>query len=215
MQARNDSSFTKWNRQGARMIAIGLVALCAGVLNAQDYPRDRPDRPPDREDRRDREDHRESRENGVSAGGKWMEYRAEDPMTAAKRVRFELPAENVNAEDRVDEARIILYCTDGKLNLADFRPNIRLGRPDWPGFWGQPQMRVRVRADEGHSDHNWNWVNGHFLSMDKGTTRELVGARLFRIEFRTPEGPKIAEFSPAGLDLRLVRNACGLEPKRP
>jgi hypothetical protein len=144
-----------------------------------------------------------------------MEYRAEDPMTAAKRVRFELPAENVNAEDRVDEARIILHCTDGKLNLADFRPNIRLGRPDWPGFWGQPQMRVRVRADAGHSDHNWNWVNGHFLSMDKGTTRELLGARLFRIEFRTPEGPKIAEFSPAGLDLRLVRNACGLEPKRP
>lgn len=215
MQARNDSSFTKWNRQGARMTAIGLVALCAGVLNAQDYPRDRPDRPPDREDRRDREDHQESRENGVSAGGKWMEYRAEDPMTAAKRVRFELPAENVNAEDRVDEARIILHCTDGKLNLADFRPNIRLGRPDWPGFWGQPQMRVRVRADAGHSDHNWNWVNGHFLSMDKGTTRELLGARLFRIEFRTPEGPKIAEFSPAGLDLRLVRNACGLEPKRP
>jgi len=218
MQARNDSSFTKWNRQGARMTAIGLVALCAGVLNAQDYPRDRPDRPPDRqdrEDRRDREDHRESRENGVSAGGKWMEYRAEDPMTAAKRVRFELPAENVNTEDRVDEARIVLYCTDGKLNLADFRPNIRLGRPDWPGFWGQPQMRVRVRADEGHSDHNWNWVNGHFLSMDKGTTRELLGARLFRIEFRTPEGPKIAEFSPTGLDLRLVRNACGLEPKRP
>jgi len=218
MQARNDSSFTKWNGKGARMIAIGLVALCAGVLNAQDYPRDRPVRPPDRqdrEDRRDREDHRESRENGVSAGGKWMEYRAEDPMTVAKRVRFELPAENVNAEDRVDEARIILYCTDGKLNLADFRPNIRLGRPDWPGFWGQPQMRVRVRADEGHSDHKWNWVNGHFLSMDKGTTRELLGARLFRIEFRTPEGPKIAEFSPAGLDLRLVRNACGLEPKRP
>jgi len=215
MQARNDSSFTKWNRQGARMTAIGLVALCAGVLNAQAYPRDRPDRPPDREDRRDREDHQESRENRVSAGGKWMEYRAEDPMTAAKRVRFELPAENVNAEDRVDEARIILHCTDGKLNLADFRPNIRLGRPDWPGFWGQPQMRVRVRADAGHSDHNWNWVNGHFLSMDKGTTRELLGARLFRIEFRTPEGPKIAEFSPAGLDQRLVRNACGLEPKRP
>jgi len=215
MQARNDSSFTKWNGQGARMTAIGLVALCAGVLNAQDYPRDRPDRPPDRQDREDRRDREDHRENGVSAGGKWMEYGAEDPMTAAKRVRFELPAENVNAEDRVDEARIILYCTDGKLNLADFRPNIRLGRPDWPGFWGQPQMRVRVRADEGHSDHNWNWVNGHFLSMDKGTTRELLGARLFRIEFRTPEGPKIAEFSPAGLDLRLVRNACGLEPKRP
>jgi len=208
------SSFTKWNSLGARMLAIGLVVLCAGVLNAQpspQYPSDRPG-PQGRQDPQDRE---ESRENGISAGGKWMQYRTEDPMTAAKRVRFELPADDANLEDGVDQAQITLYCTDGRMKLADFRPNVRLGRPDWPGFWGQPQMRVRVRADDSHSDHNWNWVNGHFLSMDKGTTRELLGARLFRVEFRTPEGPKIAEFSPAGLDLSLVRNACGLEPKKP
>ena len=217
MQARIkiNSSFTKWNSIGARIMAVGLLILCAGALNAQQYPRDprdRPDQPPDRQDRPDRE---ESRENGVSAGGKWTEYRTKDPMTAAKRMRFELSADDTDMRDGEDQARVIFYCTDGKLKLADFRPNVRLGRPDWPGFWGQPQMRVRVRADDGHSDHNWNWVNGHFLSMDKGTTRELLGARLFRIEFRTPEGPKIAEFSPAGLDLSLVRNACGLEPKRP
>jgi hypothetical protein len=160
------------------------------------------------------QDREESRENGVTAGGKWMEFRAEDPMTTAKRVRFELSADDTEMRDGEDQARVILYCTDGKLKLADFRPKLRLGRPDWPGFWGQPQMRVRVRADDKHDDHNWNWVNGHFLSMDKGTTRELLGARLFRIEFRTPEGPKIAEFSPAGLDLSLVRKACGLEPTR-
>jgi hypothetical protein len=134
-------------------------------------------------------------------------------MTAAKRVRFELPANNT--EDGADQARIMLYCTNGKLDLADFRPNVRLGRPDWPGFWGQPQMHVLVRVDDAHSRHNWNWVNGHFLSMDKGTTRELLGARLFRVEFRTPEGPKIAEFPPAGLDLNAVQNACGLTPKKP
>ena len=217
MQARIkiNSSFTKWNSIGARIMAVGLLILCAGALNARQYPRDprdRPDQPPDRQDRPDRE---ESRENGVSVGGKWTEYRTKDPMTAAKRMRFELPADDTGMRDGEDQARVIFYCTDGKLKLADFRPNVRLGRPDWPGFWGQPQMRVRVRADDGHSDHNWNWVNGHFLSMDKGTTRELLGARLFRIEFRTPEGPKIAEFSPAGLDLSLVRNVCGLEPKRP
>jgi hypothetical protein len=211
MQANINSSLTRWNGWGPR-IAIGLVVFCAGVLNAQQYPRDRSDRPPDRQDRQDRE---ESRENGVSAGGKWTEYRTEDPMTAAKRVRFELPADDADLRDGEDQARIVLYCTGGKLKLADFRPNVRLGRPDWPGFWGQPQMRVRVRADDRHDDHNWNWVNGHFLSMDKGTTRELLGARLFRIEFRTPDGPKIAEFSPVGLDLSLVRNACELEPKRP
>jgi len=50
--------------------------------------------------------------------------------------------------------------------------------------------------------------------MDKTSARRLIGANLFRIEFRTPDGPRIAEFSPAGLDLRLVHKACGLEPKR-
>jgi hypothetical protein len=207
MHVRIISSFTKWNSVGARIVAIGLALLCAGVLNAQQGRPDRPNRPPERQDRQ------ASRENGVSGGGKWTVYRTEDRMTAAKRVRLELLADD--AEDGVDQARIILYCTDGKMNLADFRPNVRLGRPDWPGFWGQPQMHVIVRVDDAHSRHNWNWVNGHFLSMDKGTTRELLGARLFRVEFRTPEGPKIAEFSPAGLDLGLVRNACGLAPKKP
>jgi hypothetical protein len=76
-------------------------------------------------------------------------------------------------------------------------------------------MHVRVRVDDAHDEHNWNWVNGHFLTMDKGTARELLGARMARIEFQTPDGPRIAEFSPAGLDLRLVHDACGLTPKKP
>jgi hypothetical protein len=189
-------------RIAGKLLATGLIL--SSVLIAQN----RPGRRADRADY-DRSD------NGVSAGGKWTEYRAEDRMTAAKRVRFELPAENTGDGDTDEQARILLYCTDGKLNLADFRPNVRIGRPDWPGFWGQPQMRVRVRADNDHHDHAWNWVNGHFLSMDKGTARELIGAHLFRIEFRTPEGPRIAEFSPTGLDLSRVHDACGLTPKKP
>jgi hypothetical protein len=187
-----------------RAVAI-LFVLYSIVLSAQNRPR------PDRDyDPNGQESDR--RDVGTSAGGKWTEYRAEDPMTAAKKVRFELPA--ANSGDRDEQGRIILYCTDGKLKLADFRPNVRLSRPDWPGFWGQPQMRVRVRADDSHSDHSWNWVNGHFLSMDKGTARELIGARLFRIEFRTPDGPRIAEFSSAGLELNRVHDACGLTPKK-
>jgi hypothetical protein len=149
---------------------------------------------------------------GVSAGGNWTVARSEDRMTAAKRTRFELQANDSRDDDR---AQVVLFCTDGKLKLADFRPFTRLARPNWPGFWGQPQMRVRVRVDDSHDDHSWNWVNGHFLAMDKGTAREIIGAHLVRIEFTTPDGPRIAEFSPAGLDLQLVRNACGLTPKRP
>ncbi len=193
MPSGSNHLFSKWNR-AAWVMGISLALLCAGGLNAQD----------------DRDD---NHENGVSAGGKWTQYRSENRMTAAKQARFELPADD--AADSVDQARVILYCSNGKLTLADFRPNVRLGRPDWPGFWGQPQMRVRVRADDQHDDHNWNWVNGHFLAMDKGTTRELIGAHLFRIEFQTPDGRRIAEFSPAGLDLALMSKACGLTPKKP
>jgi hypothetical protein len=151
--------------------------------------------------------------DGINVGGNWTRYSAEDRMTAAKRVRYELPANNAPQSD--DEAKIILYCTNGKLKLADFRPETRLGRPNWPGFWGQPQMRVTVRVDDAHSYHNWNWVNGHFLAMDKGTTRELIGAHLFRVEFQTPRGPQIADFSPEGLDLKSVSRDCDLTPKKP
>jgi hypothetical protein len=155
----------------------------------------------------------EGNANAVSSGGTWMQYSSEDRMTAAKHVRFELPANS--AADSDPSAKVILYCTNGKLTLADFHPGERLSRPNWPGFWGQPQMRVKVRVDDAHSDHSWNWINGHFLAMDKGTTRELLGARLFRVEFLTPGGPQIAEFSPSGLNLKLVKEACDLTPKKP
>jgi hypothetical protein len=151
--------------------------------------------------------------NRTSAGGNWTRFSSEDRMTAAKRMRFELSATDAPQSD--PSAKVILYCTNGKLTLADFHPGERLSRPNWPGFWGQPQMRVRVRVDDSHSEHSWNWINGHFLAMDKGTTRELIGAHLFRIEFMTPGGPQIAEFAPAGLDLKLAKETCGITPKKP
>lgn len=150
---------------------------------------------------------------GTSAGGKWMQYSSEDRMTAQKKTRFELLAND--ASDADTHAKVILFCVDGELKLADFRPNTRIAGPDHPSFWGRPQMEVRVRADDHHSEHGWNWVNGNFLSMDKGTARELIGANLFRIEFNTPNGPEIAEFSPSGLDVGAVKRVCGLSPKRP
>ena len=52
-----------------------------------------------------------------------------------------------------------------------FNPGERLGRPDYPGFWGQPKMEVMVRIDGSHDHKGWNWVRGHFLAMDKGTVR--------------------------------------------
>ena len=203
--------------------ATQLPIFCAGLILVlvlvlafapSSFGQDRPDpRNPDRRDYDDR-----SGSNGVSAGGNWMQYRSEDRMTAEKLSRFELQANDSRDGDDRDgdgRAQVVLYCSDGRLKLADFRPNLRLSRPNWGGFWGQPQMRVRVRADDSHDDHSWNWVNGHFLSMDKGTTRELIGAHIFKVEIPGPRGPEIAEFSPAGLDLARVKQDCDLKPKRP
>jgi hypothetical protein len=153
--------------------------------------------------------------DGVSAGGKWMEYQAEDKMTGAKKGRFELVADNYFREDPNYPPRIELFCEGGKLKLADFNPGVRLPPPNRPGFWGQPQLGVMVRIDDTHGYHGWNWVRGHFLSMDKGTTRGLIGAQVFKIELPTRSGQQIAEFSPAGLDLDRVRHACDLTPKKP
>jgi hypothetical protein len=151
---------------------------------------------------------------GVSAGGKWLAYSSEDKMTAASNVRFELPADN---EDNRDDAsaKILLFCSNGKFKLGDFRPNTRIAGPDRPSFWGRPQMEVTVRVDQSHDRHAWNWVDGKFLAMDKDTVREMIGAQVFKIQFQTPRGPQIAEFSPAGLELGQVARACDLKPKKP
>jgi hypothetical protein len=152
--------------------------------------------------------------DGISVGGKWLEFDSEDKMTGAKKVRFLLVADNYFREDPNSKPRVQLFCSDGKLSLADFNPGARLGRPDYPGFWGQPKMEVMVRIDDYHTTHGWNWERGHFLAMDKGTVRGLIGAENFKIEVRTRGGAQIAEFSPGGLDLQRVRQSCDLTPKK-
>jgi hypothetical protein len=153
--------------------------------------------------------------DGVSVGGKWVEFRSEDKMTGAKKVRFELQADNYLSLSPDYKPRIEMVCTNRKYTYADFNPGMRLGPPNRPGFWGQPQIEVMVRVDDTHHYHGWNWIRGRFLSMDKGTTRELMAARIFKIQIPGPRGPEIAEFSPAGLDLARVREDCDLKPKKP
>ena len=154
-------------------------------------------------------------QDGVSAGGKWTEFRSEDKMTAAKKVRFELLSNNYMREDPDSKPRVELVCSNGKYEAADFNPGARLGRPDYPGFWGQPKMEVMVRIDGSHDHKGWNWVRGHFLAMDKGTVRGMIGAQVFNVEVRTRSGVEIAEFSPAGLNLDEVRKSCDLTPHKP
>ena len=153
--------------------------------------------------------------DGVSVGGNWVEFHSEDKMTAAKKVRFELLSDNYLSEDPDYKPRIELVCTNRKYSYADFNPGMPLGPPNRPGIWGQPQIEVLVRVDDTHHSHGWNWIRGRFLSMDKGTTRELIGANIFKVEIPGRRGPEIAEFSPAGLDLARVKQDCDLNPKKP
>jgi hypothetical protein len=154
-------------------------------------------------------------QDGMSAGGKWMQFTSTDKMSGARKVRFELQSNNFFKEDPDYRPRVELYCQDGKLTLSDFNPGVRLPPPNRPGFWGQPQLEVEVRVDDTHNYKGWNWVQGHFLSMDKGTTRGLIGAQIFNVALQTRSGRQIAEFSPNGLNLDQVRHACDLTPKKP
>ena len=153
--------------------------------------------------------------DGINVGGKWVEFRSEDKMTGAKKVRFELLADNFLSQDPDYKPRIEIMCSDRKYTYADFNPGIRLGPPNRPGFWGQPQLEVMVRINDTHSYHGWNWIRDRYLSMDKGTTRSLIGAQVFKIQIPGRRGKEIAEFSPAGLDLAKVKADCDLTPKKP
>lgn len=154
-------------------------------------------------------------QDGVSAGGKWMEFDSTDKMTGANKVRFELQANNYFKEDPDYKPRINLYCSNGKLKLADFNPGVRLPPPNRPGFWYQPQLEVEVRIDDVHYYKGWNWMRGRFLSMDKGTVRGMMGAQIFNVALPNRTGREIAEFSPADLNLDRVKQACDLTPKKP
>jgi hypothetical protein len=154
-------------------------------------------------------------QDGVSAGGKWLMFQSEDKMTGAKKVRFELLAENYFREDQNYKPRVDLMCEDNKFKMAAFNPGERV-RPNRPGFWGQPQLQVEVRIDEYHSFKGWNWgQGGRFLSMDKGTVRGAMGAHVFNVALPTRSGRQIAEFMPDGLNFDQVRKACDLTPKKP
>jgi hypothetical protein len=153
--------------------------------------------------------------DGVSAGGNWLEFASTDKMTGAKRVRFQLQSNNYFKEDSEFKPRVNLICDNGKVKVADFNPGIRLPMPNRPGFWGQPQLEVMVRVDDTHYYKGWNWMRGHFLSMDKGTVRGMIGANIFNIALPTRSGRQVAEFSPGGLNLDRVRQACDLTPRKP
>ena len=89
--------------------------------------------------------------DGVSAGGKWMQFQSEDKMTGAKSVRFELLAENYFREDPDYKPRVELYLRRRQAEAGRLQSRCPAApTPNRPGFWGQPQLEVEVRIDEPH-----------------------------------------------------------------
>ena len=192
------------------LFRLGLLSsflLCAGAVSMQAQYNRGPYGPPPDHPQADRGDR-------SSAGGNWSEFDSEDPMTAVRKIRFEITSDNSLRDNRAVQSRIEIFCEKGKFKAAEFTPGIMLGPPTHPGFWGQPKMEVRVRIDNAHGNRGWNW-NGRSLEMDKNTAREMLGAQLFRIEFLGRGGPEIAEFSPGGIYLDRFTHGCDLTPKRP
>lgn len=186
--------------KSAFLTGVFVWVVASGLSQAQSRPYQGQDEP------------REPKVAPISAGGKWLEFDSKDPMTDIKRARFELEGDNpLRDSDR--SPKIKIGCENGNYLRADFVPGVRV-RPDRPGFWGQPQVEVRVRAGSNLDRHGWNW-DGHFLSMDKDSVRRLAGATVFKIELPGPGSPdNIATFSPAGLNLSQFESACHLKPKR-
>jgi hypothetical protein len=199
----------------ATRLAMGMALLAIGGLQmqAQGPPPQGP--APQSPQMQQPEDEVGMSTAGVPAGGNWLEYQAEDKMSPHPRIRFELDGDNFLRGSN-QRPKVIIYCTAGKFKLGDFRPNLRIGPPNRVSTWAwRPQLQVRVRVDNRTDNRNWNWVNGRFLAMDKDTTRLLLAAKIFRIEFNSEDGVQVAEFSPTGLDLKRVQQQCGLKPLKP
>jgi len=154
-------------------------------------------------------------QDGVSAGGNWMEFQSENKMTGAKRVRFELLANNYFKEDPDYKPRVELICESGKYKIARFNPGVRIRPNRPPGWYGQPQIEVEVRVDDVHYFKGWNWIPRQALDMDKGTARGMMSGQVVNIALPTAGGRQIAEFSPAGLNTDEVRKMCDITPKKP
>ncbi len=129
--------------------------------------------------------------DGVSAGGKWMKFQSEDKMTGAKKVRFELLSNNyfkrrsrLQAQSRTDLRR--RQVQTGRLQSR--RPACL--RPTVPASGASLSWKSEVRIDDVHDYHGWNWERGHFLSMDKGTTRGLIGAQVFNVAAANASRPR-------------------------
>ena len=92
-----------------RRILAGLVLCCALAISAvaQD----------------DSGTDESAKQSGITAGGNWLEFDKKDPMTDAKRVRFEIEADNFLHNSGYYKPKIEIFCKDnGEFSAARSTP---------------------------------------------------------------------------------------------
>lgn len=151
-----------------------------------------------------------------NAGGKWTFRVASDKLTGATYGMLELKADEAVTDGiGSDYPYFVIMCGGSKespkwINSKLVSPVV-LGRPDSDNGFGVPQQRVYLRADDKIKIHRWN-IAEDFRTMfvDKGATKEFIGSRTARIQFRdVSEHEQVATFSTAGLDKTKASIACG------
>jgi hypothetical protein len=93
----------------------------------------------------------QNEQDGVSAGGKWMQFQSEDKMSGAKRVRFELMADNYFREDPDYKPRVELYLRSWQVQAGRFQSRSETATSQSPRFLGTAATRGEVRIDDFHT----------------------------------------------------------------
>jgi len=101
-------------------------------------------------------------------GGKWMEFRSEDKMTGAKKVRFELLANNYFRQDPDYKPRVEMVCTNGKYQYADFNMAGGWDGRIIPAFGASPRWKSWSASMAAMTTRDGTGFAGRFLAMDKG-----------------------------------------------
>ncbi len=145
------------------------------------------------------------------AGGKWVRTDEIDPPTGDKVVVFTLPAD----EAELGRAPVFqLVCNgDGKLVHARYFADtpLRVTTGDYRHFQ-DPAMTPKIRIDKKKTiEPVWDIISGSKVAqIDQRTVRALLTANLMAVRYIDLQTNNFTDFfSPAGLDQKRLKRACG------
>jgi hypothetical protein len=147
----------------------------------------------------------------TNVGGKWVRTDEIDPPSGNRVVVFSLPA------DEADLGRSPAFqfvCTgDAKVVHAQYAADtpLRVTTGDYRNYY-ETAMTPKLRVDKKKTfSPIWDvFAGSKFAKIDKRTVRALLGSTELRVHFVDQNTNNFTDvFSPAGLDQRLLKRACG------